>query len=78
MKRKRGMKASAFLELRNSLLLTLKSVDAEIVEILRYPKSHRAAERARELLRQRATLGVKLEALGIVIDPHPFRGKSGK
>lgn len=56
---------------RSDLVMALRELDAEITTTLKYPKSSRAAERAKELFRRRSTLVCELEALGIDPDEHP-------
>lgn len=63
--------ASVFLEMRSKLFTALEEIDGEINKTLRFTKSKRAAEQARQLFVERAQLVDELAAFGIDIDPHP-------
>lgn len=67
-----GMSAAEYLERRNTLLNTVKDIDAEIYASLSYKKaSNRAAARIRELFEMRRRIGDELYVFGIDIDAHP-------
>ena len=63
--------ASVFLEMRSTLFTALEEIDGEINRTLKFTKSQRAAEQARQLFMQRAQLVDELASFGIEIDPHP-------
>lgn len=68
---RRGVKASAFMEMRSHLLMILAEIDGEIDQVLLAKRSQRAADRARALFLARAKIADELRDYGIDADPHP-------
>lgn len=68
--RPKGMKAADFWERRTKLIEMLRSVDEQIFGLLAYPKSKRAAERAKDLFLVRKTLEDRLSLFGVEVGEH--------
>lgn len=66
-----GIKASVYMQMRNDLIDTVKSIDAEIKTVLAFPASKRAAGTARELFAWRKRVAEELRLYGVEVDDHP-------
>lgn len=62
--------ASDFLDLRSRLFILLREIDAEIDSTLKYKTSKRAAEKARQLFAERASVADELLGFGVDVEPH--------
>lgn len=66
----RGMPSALFLEQRNELLLSLRSLDAQIDDVLAGERTGEAAAKARRLFEDREQVAELLEGLGVDVEPH--------
>lgn len=66
-----GIKASAFLAMRNDLIQALSEIDAEIDKALKNSKSKRAFEHAKHLFAERQRVVTELVEFGVEVDTHP-------
>lgn len=69
-KRGRGMPSALFLEQRNELLLSLRSLDAEIDAVLAGERTTDAAVKAKRLFDDREHVAELLAGLGVDVEPH--------
>lgn len=66
----RGMPSALFLEQRNELLLSLRSLDEQIDDVLAGERTTDAAVKAKRLFDDREHVAELLAGLGVDVEPH--------